>query len=168
MQRLSDFTLRPYVAETDLQTVAEIIGAAYAEHGDPGIDLEGYDRDLTEVDPSYRALGGEFVVLVDGNEVIGSHATLPLDSETGLLTFRRLYLRPDYRGTGAGDQLMQWAIDWARTRGFRRVEFWSDTRFTRAHRFFTRFGFRQTGGVRECHDYLVPYSEFHFILELVP
>jgi putative acetyltransferase len=160
------YELRPFEQENDLAAVAGIVGAAYQEHGDPGIDLRGYDSDLSQVDTAYRAKGGEFVVLKWRGKVVGSHATLPLESEPGLLTFRRLYLDATHRGTGAGDKLMQWALDWAGEHQFRRVEFWSDTRFARAHRFFDRFGFAKTGAIRECHDYLVPYSEFHFALNL--
>lgn len=61
---------------------------------------------------------------------------------------------------------MQVTIDWARDTGFERVEFWSDTRFERAHRFFEKFGFQKSGEVRDMTDSVVPYSEYFFFLEL--
>ena len=61
---------------------------------------------------------------------------------------------------------MQWAFDWASSHAQTRVEFWSDTRFTRAHKFFRRLGFEHDGRVREMHDGLMPYSELFFSREL--
>jgi putative acetyltransferase len=61
---------------------------------------------------------------------------------------------------------MQWAIDWAQTRDMRRLEFWSDARFTRAHAFFGRFGFQRDGRVRSMHDGWMPYAEYFFFREL--
>ena len=63
---------------------------------------------------------------------------------------------------------MIWAIDWAREAGFRRVEFWSDTRFARAHAFFGKLGFQTRGETRDMNDGFQPYSEFFFWLDITP
>jgi RimJ/RimL family protein N-acetyltransferase len=54
---------------------------------------------------------------------------------------------------------MQVTIDWAKEQGMRRVEFWSDTQYLRAHRFFEKSGFTITERVREMHDGLQPFRE---------
>ena len=61
---------------------------------------------------------------------------------------------------------MQWALERARDRGFERVEFWSDTRFTRGHRFFQRLGFERDGQVREMTDGWEDYQEYFFYQQL--
>lgn len=61
---------------------------------------------------------------------------------------------------------MQHTIDWAIEAGFRRVEFWSDSRFHRAHRFFEKFGFVRTQRVRTMDDGHAPYSEIFFYRQL--
>ena len=61
---------------------------------------------------------------------------------------------------------MQVTINWAIEKGFRRVEFWSDTRFERAHQFFARFGFQRDGRQRTMHDGHTPYKEYFFFLDL--
>jgi putative acetyltransferase len=61
---------------------------------------------------------------------------------------------------------MHWAIDYARSHGAERIEFWSDTRFERAHCFFQKFGFKTTGERRECDDSWEPYWEYFFFLDL--
>jgi putative acetyltransferase len=62
--------------------------------------------------------------------------------------------------------MMQWAIDWAHEHGMRRIEFWSDTRFTRAHTFFTRLGFQRDGRLRTMDDGWLPYQEYFFFRDL--
>ena len=149
----------------DSQSLVELIGSVYVEYGDE-IFLEGYDSDLLDVEASYVEKGGAFIVLLDQGEIIGSHAALPVDLEKGIVTHRRLYLRKDYRGGVAGAMLMDWAIDWDREHGFKRIEFWSDVRFERAHQFFEKFGFRKTGLKRDMDDGAMPYSEFQFCKDL--
>ena len=63
---------------------------------------------------------------------------------------------------------MDWAIEQARQEEFKRIEFWSDTRFTRAHRFFERIGFQRDGRIREMSDGWIPYQEYFFWYDLHP
>lgn len=158
--------LRP-ASNRHRDAVTQLISDVYGEYGEQ-LFLEDADSDLLDIESSYAGRGGACVVLLDENEIIGCHATLPLDPENKLLTFRRLYLKKDHRGGPGGRILMDWALDWARVHDYRKVEFWSDTRFKRAHRFFTRFGFQATGRVRDMHDGALPYSEYEFHLELKP
>ena len=141
-----------------------MIDEVYREYGDE-VDVEGYDGDLLNVEGAYREVGGEFVVLEAAGRIIGAHATQPVDREKGIVTFRRLYLPLRIRGTGAGKFLMDWAVGWSREHGYGRVEFWSDTRFERAHRFFERYGFTR-GGIRHVEEGRLSFSEYHFSMEL--
>jgi putative acetyltransferase len=152
--------LRP-ATRHDVDALVALIDGVYREYGDR-IFLEGADADLLDIDRYYRAAGGEFVVLDDGGAVRGAHAVLPLAERPGDCTFRRLYLDPGLRGAGAGQRLMRWAIEWAVEQGLTSVEFWSDTRFTRAHKFFAKTGFVRTGDVREMTDGAEPYREYFF------
>jgi putative acetyltransferase len=147
----------------DSEELVRLVDEVYREYGDE-VDLEGYDGDLLDPEGAYRAKGGEIVVL-ETDHIVGAHATQPVDEAAGIVTFRRLYLPEELRGTGAGKLLMDWAVDWSRGQGFRRVEFWSDTRFERAHRFFERFGFVR-GGIREVAEGKLVFSEHHFSMDL--
>lgn len=149
----------------DRAAITELIDGVYQEYGDR-VCLEDADSDLLDLEASYAGRGGALVVLEGPGGIVGSHAGLPIDRERGLCTFRRLYLAPKWRGTGAGACLMDWAIDWAKKEDFRRVEFWSDTRFERAHNFFERFGFVKEGSIRDMTDGHDPYSEYLFFLDL--
>lgn len=145
----------------DQPAIIQLIDAVYQEYGDR-VHLPGAESDLLDIQQNYFAKGGAFVVLDDAGCVKGCHAALPADGIGKVCTFRRLYLHADLRGSGWGERLMQWAIDWAVEHGFQKIEFWSDTRFQRAHQFFGKFGFVKDGRVREMHDGAVPYSEYFF------
>lgn len=155
--------LRPF-QPNDRAGVIALIDAVYREYGDE-ICLAKADGDLLEIEDRYLQRGGAFVVLDDAGAIRGSHAVAPLEA-AGVCTFRRLYLDFPLRGGVWGKRLMQWAVDWAAAAGFRRVEFWSDTRFTRAHRFFERHGFQRDGRIRDMDDGAAPYREYFFSRDL--
>ena len=159
----TNLSLRP-AAVSDEPGIVALIDRVYAEYGDR-ICLEDADGDLLQIEEYYVTPGGAFVVLTDGLRILGTHAILPLP-QAGACTFRRLYLDFSLRGSGWGTKLMEWALQAARESGFSRVEFWSDTRFSRAHRFFERLGFVRSGEIRDMHDGHVPYQEYFFFREL--
>ena len=151
----------------DSNEIISLITSIYNEYGEI-MYTEGADRDLLDIRGNYRAKGGDFIVMVNEvNEIIGSHATLPINTKDGVLTFRRLYLKKNYRGEGAGKKLMDWAVKWSIENQFNRVEFWSDVRFKRAHDFFEKYGFVKSGEIREMNDGALPYSEFFFYMMLL-
>ncbi len=162
----------------DQAAVIQLIDSVLQEYNDQ-ICLEGAESDLLDIEGQYFGRGGAFWVLSDpGSQqaprqsqkndfrVIGCHAAIGNREQPEVCNFKRLYLAPAYRGGSGGQQLMQVAIDWARESGFTRIEFWSDTRFERAHRFFRKFGFQKSGQVRAMHDSHAPYQEYFFWLDL--
>jgi len=150
----------------DSPELIALIDTVYREYGEV-MHTAGADSDLLEIEGRYSGQGGDFVVLEDtAKTILGCHATLPIDAGKGLLTFRRLYLEKSLRGSGHGKRLMDWAVEWARKKGYRQVEFWSDTRFTAAHGFFKNYGFEGTGEVRAMNDGALPYSEYFFRMTL--
>tara|TARA_B100000700_G_scaffold81852_2_gene92098 strand:+ start:8065 stop:8583 length:519 start_codon:yes stop_codon:yes gene_type:complete len=152
----------------DQQSIVQLIDTCYQEYGDRVV-LDGDDSDLLNIESNYRDRDGEFIAVTDSTgSIIGTHAVVPLDKARGLCTFRRLYLEKSYRGSGLGQALMLWAIQWARNAGYSRVEFWSDTRFTRAHQFFRKLGFETSLETRDMDDGIQPYSEYFFWLDFPP
>ncbi|HMP79166.1 MAG TPA: GNAT family N-acetyltransferase [Pirellulaceae bacterium] len=162
----SDLNIRLATA-SDSAGIIALIDSVYGEYND-GVNLEGAEADLLDLDRHYFAHGGAFWVLIKGERILGSHGAVPHPTQPEICNFRRLYLDVSLRGTEWGHQLMQVTIDWARERQFRRIEFWSDTRFSRAHRFFSKFGFVKSGEQREMHDGIVPYREWFFYLDFTP
>ncbi|OUU87945.1 MAG: hypothetical protein CBC36_06130 [Verrucomicrobiaceae bacterium TMED76] len=151
----------------DSDEIISLISTVYDEYGEI-MFTDGADKDLLDIRENYHLSGGDFIVLENKmGEIIGTHATLPKDISNRLITFRRLYLKKSCRGKGAGKKLMDWAVKWAIDQHFKRVEFWSDVRFERAHKFFEGYGFTKTGEIREMTDGALPYSEYFFSLDLL-
>lgn len=157
------------VHQSDWEAIRDLIALCYEPYGER-ICLDGADADLLKLEESYAGQNGVFVVMQKDDpldtRIYGTHAVLPLRPEEGVCVFRRLYLHPSLRGQGQGDALMQWTVDWAKEHAYRRVEFWSDTRFKRAHSFFRRFGFETNGETRTMTDSFEPYQEYFFWLDL--
>jgi putative acetyltransferase len=142
-----------------------LIDRVLGEYGDRLVP-ETADRDLLDIEGHYVAWGGAFVVLDDAGRIRGTHAVIPDTGQPGVCSLKRLYLDAALRGGCWGAQLMQWSIAWARTHGMHRIEFWSDTRFARAHRFFSRFGFQRDGRIRSVAEGWTPYEEYFYFLDL--
>ena len=151
----------------DQEAIMALIDAVYREYGDR-LYTAGADRDLLDIATHYFNVGGVFIVLDDAGVIRGTHAVLPVTERPGVCHFYRLYLDAALRGSGWGTRLMDWALDWARAHDMHRVEFWSDVRFTRAHAFFARCGFRPDGRVRAMDNGPMPYQEYFFGLDLEP
>lgn len=156
--------LRPALAD-DQDSIIRLIDSIFREYGER-IFLPGCDRDLTDIEGSYRRLGGEFMVLEGEDGIVGTHAILPDASSAGSVHFRRLYLKPVLHGGPYGRALMDWALGWTVERRFVRACLWSDVRFTRAHRFYEKVGFTRGAETRMMFDSVMPYKEYFFSLDL--
>jgi molybdopterin-guanine dinucleotide biosynthesis protein A len=103
---------------------------------DPGIDPD------LEDDPGtvYAAL---WIALRDG-EVVGSVALRALGEHE--VELKRMYLRPEQRGRGLGQRLLETALEWARTNGARRVKLDTSERMEAARALYEARGFRRVAG----------------------
>lgn len=151
----------------DVNQIVALIDGVLQEYGDRiCVEPGGAEADLLTIQKSYFDIGGCFWVMEEPSvsTIIATHSAIPVAN--GVCTFKRLYLASPFRGTDCGPRMMQVAIDWASKAGFQAIEFWSDTRFERAHRFFGRFGFEKTGQTRSMTDSHQPYEEFKFRMRL--
>jgi putative acetyltransferase len=96
-----------------------------------------------------RADGRLWVAEADGAIVASLGARPATDDGVELL---KVYVARPWRGTGLAARLLDAAMGFARERRARRLELWSDTRFTRAHAFYAKHGFRRTGEQRFLGD----------------
>ena len=160
----SNLSLRK-ATNADVVPVVALIESILAEHDDP-ICLETTEADLLDIEQNYIHPGGEFWVLIckeSGKEsIVGTHSAMPFSDDNRICTFKRLYLHIELRGTKWSNRLMQVAIDWAIEQEYSIIEFWSDTRFERAHGFFQKFGFKKTGVIQECETSYGSFREYQF------
>ncbi|MGC9946871.1 MAG: GNAT family N-acetyltransferase [Bryobacteraceae bacterium] len=91
----------------------------------------------------YAPPAGRLALALDSGEPAGCIALRPLDASRA--EAKRLYVRPRFRGRGAGLALLLWVIGEARAAGYR--EMMGDTMpvMQRALAMYARLGFEQTG-----------------------
>jgi putative acetyltransferase len=138
-------------ADRDAQDLFGLLALCFAEY--PGCFVDPHDDlpDLRAPGASFEKRGGAFWVLEDESGRI--RACVAVDfPEAGAAELHRLYVRPDQRGRGLGASLVRHVERHAREQGVQRIFFWSDTRFTTAHRLYERMGYAQVPGERDLGD----------------
>jgi putative acetyltransferase len=99
------------------------------------------DADLTDIESSYLADGGMFVLLLDSDgTLVGTVGVARLDQQRCEL--RKMYLAKNCRGQGLGKWLLESAIQHARRSGFHRIELQTASSLSAARRLYESFGFR--------------------------
>ena len=123
------------------ERVLAVVRKVYDEYGFTWDDSP-YFADLRDPITHYVARGGMFWTLLEGVNPIGCVGVTPHGRACEL---HRLYLDPACRGRGLGAEMLNVVIEWARTRGMRRVVLWSDVVLTHAHALYRANGFIQHG-----------------------
>jgi GNAT superfamily N-acetyltransferase len=101
--------------------------------------FQGFEQEVANLPGKYSRLG---LLLVD-EQPAGCVALRPLDEIRG--EFKRLYVRPQYRGQGLGRVLLDWIIEQARTAGFRELVADTMPQMQTALAMYEQAGFEQTG-----------------------
>jgi putative acetyltransferase len=142
--------LRP-AADADAQDLFGLLSLCFAEY--PGCFVDPHDDlpDLRTPGSSFDRRGGVFWVVDDERGRVCACVALDFP-EAGTAELHRLYVRPDQRGRGLGSALVRKVERHAREKGATRIFFWSDTRFTNAHRLYQRLGYVRVHGQRDLGD----------------
>lgn len=112
--------------------------------------LEGPDEEQL-TDPWTHILdpGGQIFVALEGTEVVGTCAVVPLAD--GTLELAKLTVSPKTRGQGVGRSLVEACLDFARERGVPRVVLLSNSQLTSAVRLYQSLGFRHQPVPADSH-----------------
>lgn len=99
--------------------------------------------DIFNIEAYYQQSGGDFWLALDDDQVVGSIALLPIDSETAVL--KKFFTYPKYRGDPVrlGRQLYQELLSFAKTHHFKRLVLDTPEGEHRSHTFYERQGFHQ-------------------------
>jgi putative acetyltransferase len=122
----------------DRDAVVALVSRVLGEFGFES-NVAGVERDLHEAHERYAGDRAGLWVLDDEGDVVGTVAIRPKDERT--CEIKRLYLRPDVRGSGLGQRLYEHAEAFARRAGYERIWLDSSRRFTRARKLYERNGF---------------------------
>jgi len=121
------------VKDSDKDDLIKLIGDCFSEYEGVFLEPEGLDADLQAYATYMNGIDGEGFVVEGNGELVACVSYAPVDGDAYQL--KRIYLSNKLRGTGMGLKLLHHVEDRARRRGASTMELWSDTRFTRAHRF---------------------------------
>lgn len=154
--------LRP-ARESDADRVIALIRRVYTEYAGCVLDVDHEEPELRTPASSFE----RFWVLEQRGTLVGccGCSVEPGPGDERYLLLRKLYVDRSVRGRGYGSLLVRQAEDFARKLGLRRIELWSDTRFTTSHAVYKHLGYVQSGRTRELHD-LSRTTEYHFWKEL--
>jgi putative acetyltransferase len=131
-------------SQSDADAIWALIAGVLDEYGIVA-DRDLTDRDLVDVERSYNQAGGVFLVLMDGNRVIGTVALRPDSDQTCEL--RRMYLAAEYRGRGLGRMLLDVGLRAAAERGFVEVKLETAAVLKEAINLYRSAGFTVTEGI---------------------
>ena len=86
-----------------------------------GVSLcfQGFEREVAELPGEYAPPGGRLLLALEAGHAVGCVALRGLDDQT--CEMKRLYLRPGFRGRGAGRWLALAIIDEARKIGYKKM-----------------------------------------------
>ena len=157
--KIQDISIR-YALDSDFDALSKLIGDCFAEYEGVFLDLENLDADLFALRSAYDAEGGEIWVAEKGDEMVGCIGYTPITTDECEL--KRLYVPATMRGTGLALRLVALVEQAVGGRGCTRISLWSDTRFTRAHRFYEREGYVRQRETRDLHD-ISGTTEYQFI-----
>jgi GNAT superfamily N-acetyltransferase len=110
-----------------------------------GVDLcfQNFKQELAELPGKYAPPRGRLLI-ADPNA--GCVALRPIDDETGEM--KRLFVRPEFRGTGLGKLLVLRVIEEARAEGYKKVRLDTMPMMESAQKLYQQLGFRDIEAYR--------------------
>ena len=141
-------------AMTDVVTVRDgplldEVRRLFQEYADSlGVDLSFQDfaRELATLPGEYAPPDGTLLLALTGGAVAGCVGVRRADANR--CEMKRLFVRPQFQGTGCGRQLAERAIDWAGAAGYRQMLLDTLPTMTGAQRMYERLGFSDVPAYR--------------------
>jgi GNAT superfamily N-acetyltransferase len=114
----------------------------YAAWLEVDLCFQNFEQELAELPGDYAPPGGRLLIA----EGAGCVALRPIDRE--ICEMKRLYVRPEQRGTGLGRKLVQAIIEEARGIGYARMRLDTMPKMDSAQRLYESLGFRDIAPYR--------------------
>jgi len=122
-----------------------ILFEAYAASLDVDLCFQGFAEELATLPGAYAPPRGALFVAGPAAAPLGCVALRPLPADAAsapAAELKRLYVRPEARGTGLGAALARAAIDAARAIGYREIKLDTLPSMTEARALYAALGFR--------------------------
>jgi GNAT superfamily N-acetyltransferase len=132
--------IRP-ATPADLDEIRALL-REYAAWLEVDLCFQNFEQELAGLPGDYAPPRGRLLIA----EGAGCVALRAIDSE--VCEMKRLYLRPEHRGSGLGRRLVQAIIDEARSVGYRRMRLDTMPKMDSAQRLYASLGFREIAAYR--------------------
>ena len=141
---MSDVVIQPAIAE-DLDELSSLLGELFSEESDFRPNKEKQLRGLRLIfeQPSR---GRVFVLRRDRNIVGMINLLFTISTAEGgfVILLEDLVIHKEHRGHGFGSMLLDYAIEFARQKNFRRITLLTDRPELRSQSFFRKHGFYES------------------------
>ncbi len=145
--------------DADKDGLVTLISGCFAEYEGCLFVIEELPE-LLAIATAFRDMKGRFWVAERAGRIVGSVGFSP-GKKPGYAELKKLYVERSARRLGLGGTLCGLAEEASKKAGFAGMEMWSDTRFTTAHRFYEKRGYRRGEHTRFLHD-LSHTEEYYF------
>lgn len=143
--RYGDFLIRDW-EKRDRTLAARVIATVLAEYG-LGWEPTGADEDVLEIEKYYLATGGEFWVIEQQNQLIGTGAYYPIKRGNKAVEIRKMYLLPAVRGMGLGKYLLQQLESAIARQGYEQIWIETASVLAQAVKLYETSGYQPATGV---------------------
>ncbi|MBC7909600.1 MAG: GNAT family N-acetyltransferase [Pyrinomonadaceae bacterium] len=133
--------LKQAESEVEIKQARELF-EEYAAWLDVDLCFQNFEKELRELPGEYAKPSGRLLLAIDGGQLMGCVALRRIDDD--ICEMKRLYLRKDFRGRGAGRELAVAIIEEARQIGYQRMRL--DTlprRMAQAETVYRSLGFKE-------------------------
>jgi len=140
------FTRAPMITLVQVETPRQVedvrqLLREYEASLNVSLCFQGFEKELAELPGDYAPPRGRLLLAYDGGQPAGCIALRALDDETSEM--KRLYLRPGFRGQGAGRQMATAIIEEARKLGYKRMRLDTLAAMQEARALYESLGFKR-------------------------
>ena len=141
---------------TELVATARELFREYAAAIDTDLEYQGFTAELAALPVPYAPPRGALLIAKVDSSVAGCVALRPLDGQRGEM--KRLYVRPAYRKSGLGKNLVEAVVDAARHIGYRELRLDTLPSMASAQALYRRLGFVEIPPYNTSH---LPGTRFY-------